>query len=75
MRENPDDPELMAQAKTIVRLVEAERKDGSIIVVLVMRRCIRFSCSGWRKELRLAWHEWVGRAIIHLGYLSGIFDS
>ena len=69
MRKNPDDPELMAQAKIIVRLVEAKKKmDGSIIVVLVTdARCIRFSCSGWRKELRLAWHEWVGRAIIHLG--------
>lgn len=34
MRENPDDPELMAQAKMIVRLVEVEeKKDGSIIVV------------------------------------------
>ena len=33
--ENPDDPELMVQAKMIVRLVEAkEKKDGSIIVVL-----------------------------------------
>ena len=29
-----------------------------------MRRCIRFSCSGWRNELRLAWREWVGRATI-----------
>ena len=69
MRKNPDDPELMAQAKIIVRLVEAKKKmDGSIIVVLVTdARCIRFSCSGWRKELRLAWNEWVGRAIIHLG--------
>ena len=35
MRENLDDPELMAQAKIIMRLVEAKKKDGSIIVVLV----------------------------------------
>lgn len=36
MRKNPDDPELMAQAKIIVRLVEAKKKmDGSIIVVLM----------------------------------------
>lgn len=35
MRENPDNPELMAQAKMIVRLVEVkEKKDGSIFVVL-----------------------------------------
>ncbi|OCL03520.1 DmpA/ArgJ-like protein [Glonium stellatum] len=35
MRENPDDPELMAQARMFVTLVEAkEKKDGSIIVIL-----------------------------------------
>ena len=35
MRENSDDPELMAQAKMTVKLVEVKKKkDGSIIVVL-----------------------------------------